>query len=109
MPDAHAVVALDITNPERPREVSTLAVGEDEEPHWISIDSTGRRIVLNSSGSGTGNRLFIIDFDPANGRLSFDERFRDEGSSRPGISLTGRAWPHGFTGTPVPHGTVFSR
>ena len=109
VPDAHAVVALDITNPERPREVSTLAVGEDEEPHWISIDSTGRRIVLNSSGSGTGNRLFIIDFDPANGRLSFDERFRDEGSSRPGLRLTGRAWPHGFTGTPVPHGTVFSR
>ena len=109
VPEAHAVVALDITNPERPREVSTLAVGEDEEPHWISIDSTGRRIVLNSSGSGTGNRLFVIDFDPANGRLSFDERFRDEGSSRPGIRLTGRAWPHGFTGTPVPHGTVFSR
>ena len=65
VPAAHAVVALDITNPERPREVSTLAVGEDEGPHWISIDSTGRRIVLNSSGSGTGNRLFIIDFDPA--------------------------------------------
>ena len=39
-------------NPERPREVSTLAVGEDEEPHWISIDSAGRRIVLNSSGGG---------------------------------------------------------
>ena len=44
VPDAHAVVALDITNPEQPREVSVLDVGEDEQPHWISIDSTGRRI-----------------------------------------------------------------
>lgn len=109
VPDAHALVALDITNPEQPREVSVLNVGADEQPHWISIDSTGRRIVLNSSGAGTGNRLFIINFDPANGRLSFDERFRDEDSSRPGVRLTGKTWPHGFTGTPIPHGTVFSR
>jgi hypothetical protein len=108
VPEAHAVVALDITNAEHPREVATL-VGDDEQPHWILIDATGRRIVLNSSGGGTGNRLFILNFDPGTGRLSFDERFRDEGSSRPGIRLTGKTWPHGFTGTPVPHGTVFSR
>ena len=109
VPQAHAVVALDIADPGHPREASTLVVGDDEQPHWIAIDPTGRRVVLNSSGGGTGNRLFLITFDPATGRLSLDERFRDPGSTRPGLTLTGRTWPHGFTGTAVPHGTVFSR
>ncbi len=109
VPDAHALIALDITDPEHPRRVSTLSIGDDEQPHWIAIDPTGRRVVLNSSGGGTGNRLYVIDFDPRDGRLAFDDRFRDAGGARPGISLTGRSWPHGFTGTAVPHGTVFSR
>lgn len=109
VPDVHSVVVLDIADAEHPREVSRLNVGEDELPHWIAIDRTGRRIVLNSSGGGKGNRLFILNFDPAAGRLSFDERFHDTGSTRPGIALTGKMWPHGFDGTPVPHGTLFSR
>jgi len=109
VPEAHAVVALDISDPEHPREVSKLMVAEDERPHWMSIDPTGRRIVLNSSWAETGNRLFVINFDPATGGLSLDERFRDKDSTRPGITLTGRKWPHGFSGTAQPHGTVFSR
>lgn len=106
VPAAHSVVALDISDPEHPREVSRVGVGADEQPHWIAIDATGRRIVLNSAGSGS--RLFIIDFDPANGRLSLDQHFRDPGSDKPGISLAGANWP-GFTGQVVPHGAVFSR
>jgi hypothetical protein len=106
VPDAHAVVAMDIGDPEHPREVSRVSVGDDEHPHWISIDATGRRIVMNSGGKG--NRLFIIDFDRTNGHLSLDQHFRDPGSDRPGISLAGANWP-AFTGTVVPHGAVFSR
>jgi hypothetical protein len=109
VPEAHAVIALDISDPEHPRQVSKLMVGEDERPHWMSIDPTGRRVVLNSSWGETGNRLFVINFDPATGGLSLDERFRDKDSTRPGITLTARKWPHGFSGTAVPHGTVFSR
>jgi hypothetical protein len=109
VPAQHALVSLDISDPEHPREVSTLDVGGDEKPHWIAIDRTGRRVVLNSSGGGTSNRLYIIDFDPATGKLSMDERFRDAGATRPGVRLTNRTWPHGFTGTAWPHGTVFSR
>jgi hypothetical protein len=109
VPDAHSLVALDIADPEHPREVSTVTFGDDEQPHWIAIDGTGRRVVLNSGGAGTGNRLFIVNFDPATGALSIDERFRDAGSARPGIRLTDKTWPHGFTGTVAPHGTVFSR
>jgi hypothetical protein len=109
VPDAHALVALDIADPEHPREVSSVKLGDDESPHWIAIDATGRRVVLNSGGYANGNRLFIINFDPTSGALSLDERFRDPGSSRPGIRLAQKTWPHGFTGTVAPHGTVFSR
>ena len=109
VPDAHALVALDIADPEHPREVSSVNLGDGEQPHWIAIDGTGRRVVLNSAGHGSGNRLFVIDFDPANGQLSVDERFRDSDSAEPGIRLSAKTWPHGFTGTAIPHGTVFSR
>lgn len=108
VPENHALVALDIADPEHPREVSSVSLGDDENPHWIAIDATGRRVVLNSSGS-PGNRLFVIDFDPATGRLSLDERFRDPGGARAGVTMAAKSWPHGFTGTAVPHGTVFSR
>ena len=109
VPDAHALVALDITDAEHPREVSTLKLGDDEQPHWLAIDRTGRRLVLSSAGAGTGNRLYVIQLDPATGALTLDERFRDAGASRPGVRMSEKRWPHGFTGTAWPHGTVFSR
>lgn len=109
VPDAHALVALDISDAEHPREVSSLNLGNDEQPHWIAIDSAGRRIVLNSGGGTPGNRLFIINFDPSTGMLAMDDRFRDGGATRAGVSMSGKTWPHGFSGTAVPHGTVFSR
>jgi len=109
VPEEHALIALDIADPEHPREVSKLKIGDDEQPHWISIDPSGRRIVLNSAGAGEGNRLFIINFDPESGALAMDDRFRDPGSDRPGVRMTGKKWPHGFNGKAIPHGTVFSR
>jgi hypothetical protein len=108
VPDWHGLAALDIADPEHPRQVSSQTFGQDEFPHWIAVDPTGRRIVLNSAGKG-GNRLFIVDFNPKTGALSLDRQFRDPGQGSPGIRLSGKSWPHGFTGTAVPHGTVFSR
>lgn len=109
VPEAHALLSMDITDPMHPREVSRVKLGDDESPHWLAIDLTGRRLVVNSGGYAKGNRLYVINFDRRNGQLSFDDKFRDAGSERPGIDLTGKTWPHGFTGKAVPHGTVFSR
>jgi hypothetical protein len=106
VPAAHALVALDITDPEHPQEVSRVTVPSDEAPHWIAIDTSGWRIVMNSGGHGS--RLFIIDFDRANGHLALDEHFRDAGAASAGITLSGANWT-GFTGKVVPHGAVFSR
>lgn len=105
----HKLVAMDITDAEHPREVSSVDLGGDEAPHWIAIDPAGRRIVLNSGGYAKGDRLFVINFDPSTGALAIDGKFRDAGSDRAGVNLSQRAWPHGFTGTASPHGTVFSR
>lgn len=109
VPESHALVSLDISDPERPRDVSTVKLGDDEHPHWISIDGTGRRVVLSSADARSGNRLFVIDFDPATGALTLDQRFRDAGAAQPGVRFSQKTWPHGFTGTVIPHGTVFSR
>ena len=109
VPASRSLIALDISNPEHPREVSTVTFGGEESPHWVAIDPTGRRVVLNSGGHKASNRLFIVNFDPETGQLAIDDRFRDAGSTTPGVSMTGKVWPHGFTGTAAPHGTVFSR
>jgi hypothetical protein len=109
VPAQHALVALDVSDPEHPREVSRVTLGDDEEPHWLAIDGAGRRLVLSSADAKTANRLYLVDLDPATGRLTLDDRFRDRDATRPGVSMAGRSWPHGFTGTAEPHGTVFSR
>jgi hypothetical protein len=64
--------------------------------------------VMNSGEYGE-HRLFLLDFDPQTGRLTLDQRFRDAGNERPGVSMDGKSWPHGFRGDAYPHGTVFSR
>ena len=109
VPAEHAVIVLDVADPEHPREVSRVSVGDNEEPHWMAIDRTGRRVVVNSGGYVASNRLFVMNFNPDNGQLIMDERFRDAGGTQAGVNLSARTWPHGFTGSAAPHGTVFSR
>ncbi len=108
VPALHALVALDVSDPERPREVSRVEVNADEKPHWLAMDTSGKRLVMNSGGGG-GNRLFIINFDSQTGKLTLDEKFRDRGSASPGVSMDAQTWPHGFTGKVIPHGSLFSR
>lgn len=104
----HAVAVFDISDPAKMREVSRLTFDDKQKPHWISADADGRRIVMNSGEYGE-HRLYMLNFDPKTGTLTLDDRFRDPGSDRPGVSTDGKSWPHGFTGDAYPHGTVFSR
>jgi hypothetical protein len=64
---------------------------------------------ITSVTDRAGDRLFIVNFDPATGGLALDSAFRDQRDSLPGLDLSRRTWPHGYSGRPVPHGTVFSR
>lgn len=108
VPEEHAVVALDITDPDHPREVSRVSLDSKQQPHWLSLEPGGRRVVINSGENGE-HRLFIADFDSKTGKLTLDEKFRDSGSDRSGISMDGKTWLHGFKGNAFPHGAVFSR
>jgi len=105
---AHAVAVYDISDPAKMREVSRVSFDEKQKPHWLAADSDGRRIVMNSGEYGE-HRLYMLNFDSKTGALALDEHFRDPGSNRPGVTMDGKSWPHGFTGDAYPHGTVFSR
>lgn len=106
VPSAHAVVALDVSDPAAPREVGRIELGPRSFPHWLALDSGGSRIVVADRGDGE-RRLHVLSIDPETGALAVDERFRDPGSDRPGVSFDRQEWPHGPTGPARPHGTVF--
>jgi hypothetical protein len=103
-----AVVSLDISDPAAPREVSRVALGSGDVPHWITISPDQRRVAVTGY-EGMQHRVFIARFDPATGALALDERFREEGASEPGFRMDDKTWPHGGNAKGIPHGAVFSR
>jgi hypothetical protein len=106
VPSANRVVALDVSDPAAPVEVSRLDLGGRSFPHWLALDAGSNRIVVADRGDGE-ERLYVARIDPETGALSLDERFRDPGSDRPGVSFERAEWPHGPTGAARPHGSVF--
>lgn len=108
VPAWSAVVSLDITNPAAPREVSRIALGADDVPHWIALSPDTRRLVVTGY-QGMQHRVVIAQVDTATGKLSIDERFREEGATAPGYRMDGKSWPHGSQAAGIPHGAVFSR
>jgi hypothetical protein len=100
------VVVLDVADPTHPREVSRLQLGSDQTAHWISADADGRRIAIGHV-SDADQRLWLADFDPATGAITMDTTFHDPGSATPGVSFCRESWPHGRTGSAIPHGAVF--
>ncbi len=101
----HAVVVLDLTKPDRPVEVSRVRLDPVIAPHWTGYDAKTHRVAVTGYGE---NRLFMLSFDPATGAIAVDERFHDQ-AGRPGFDFNNRSWPHGWTGSAVAHGVVFSR
>ncbi len=98
VPSGNAVVSLDVSDPDRPREVSRVRLGASDVPHWISLEPNTERVVITGY-QGMENRVVMARFDSATGALSIDQRFRAVGSAEPGFRL----------GPAVPHGAVFSR
>lgn len=108
VPAWNAVVSLDISTPSAPREVSRVTLADEDVPHWIAISPDRRRVVITGYAA-LKHRALIARFDPSTGRLSLDERFREEGASEPGFRMDNKTWPHGGDAKGVPHGAVFSR
>ena len=100
------VVVLDVSDPGAPILVSQVQFDERQGPHWLALDPAGTRIVVVNNPQ-VETRIWMLNFDRSNGQVSFDERFRDSGSKRLGVSFDRTDWPHGKSGPAIPHGTVF--
>jgi hypothetical protein len=102
----HRVFSLDVHDLEHVRSVSSVQFDVRQRPHWLATDGS-RIVVVNEPNNLADRRLWMLRVDRATGRVALDSAFRDAGSSRPGVSFERPTWPHGASGTAVPHGTVF--
>ncbi len=111
VPMMHGVIVLDISNPEKPVEVSRVSLGDDYNPHWTNWDAKTQRLVVTPSEFAivpTADRLFLLTLNQSTGAVAPDESFRDS-DGKVGFNFDQKAWPHGWQGSGVPHGVVFSR
>jgi hypothetical protein len=86
--------------------VQALATDTTFRPHWISREPGSDRLVLTSGA--VDHRVLLARFDTATGRMAFDSTFRDPGGAQLGVSFDRPDWPHGHSGSAMPHGAVFS-
>lgn len=97
MQSGHAVVSLDMSDPEHPHEVSRIVLGPDDYPHWLAVEPAGDRLVITGYGALYTRALFAT-INRQTGQLTLDKQ---------SIDFT-RDWPDGWKGSAIPHGAVFS-
>ncbi|MFN2511456.1 MAG: hypothetical protein ABR568_08425 [Pyrinomonadaceae bacterium] len=104
-PSLPGLIALDVSNPAKPVEVSRLIFEPRfEKTHWAAADRSASRVVV------TGNNrswVLIVNVDTDTGQLTLDETFKDKGANVPGVDFNRPRWPHGKTGKGDVHGAVF--
>jgi 56kDa selenium binding protein (SBP56) len=99
------LIVLDISDPAKPKEVSRLVLDKKfTMAHWLAADRKGSRVVVTGSEQ---NYVLMVNVDPQSGKLSLDERFKDEITGEVGLNLTRARWPHGGGGKADVHGAVF--
>ena len=103
VPARDGVVAVDITDTGRIREVGSVSLGPDRFPHWMAGEPDGDRLVVTGFGELSG-RVTMLHIDRETGRLAIDGSFGTDGT----IDFDRESWPHGDGGPSLPHGVVFS-
>jgi len=104
VPITHGLIVVDIANGNKPVEVSRLKLSDTFSPHWTGWDEKAQRVVV----TGTEPRLYLLKLDQATGVLTMDDAFHDA-DGKSGFNFANRDWPHGWKGSGLPHGVVFSR
>ena len=111
----HAVVSLDMRDPEHPREVSRILMKPDEYPHWIAAEPGGDRLVITGFGA-LNTYVRFATIDRQTGRLTLSagrdrlharlarrlegERGAARGGVQPGVSRRRFGWrPPGRSAT----------
>jgi hypothetical protein len=97
MQSGHAIVSLDMRDPEHPHEVSRILLPPDEYPHWLAREPGGDRLVITGYGA-LDTKVRFATINRQTGKLTLDPAT---------IDFT-RAWPDGWHGSAIPHGAVFS-
>ncbi len=97
MQSGHAIVSLDLHDPQHPHEASRILLPPDEYPHWLALEPGGDRLAITGYGA-LSTHLRFASIDRRSGKLTLE---------RASIDFT-RAWPDGWQGSAVPHGAVFS-
>jgi hypothetical protein len=97
MQSGHAIVSLDVHDPEHPHEVSRILLPPDEYPHWLALEPGGDRLAITGYGA-LNTRVRFAMIDCRTGTLTLEPD---------AIDFT-RAWPDGWQGSAIPHGAVFS-
>ncbi|QUD86590.1 hypothetical protein [Phenylobacterium montanum] len=105
VPILHAIVVLDIRDGDHPAEVTRVVLDPTISPHWTGYDAKTHRLAVTGYDE---DRLFMLSFDPDTGALAIDAAFHDD-KGKPGFDLDNRTWPHGWTGSAIAHGVVFSK
>jgi hypothetical protein len=103
-----SLVVLDVSRPDEPVIVDELHFGVDARPHWLALEPGGKRIVMTGGGTLAGG-VYLIDMDPATGKLQLARDLPATASGIPGIRFDRDEWLHGKTGPAFAHGAVFSR
>lgn len=105
VPALPGLIALDVSHPEKPVEVSRLKFETRfAMAHWMAADRRNHRLVVTGMDQ---NWVLVARFDPDKGTLSLDETFHEPGTAGPGISFDRQQWPHGKAGPAIVHGALF--
>ena len=99
------LIALDVSNPEKPVEVSRLVLDPRYPmPHWLAADRKGDRLVI----TGDMERwVLVARLDPQKGTLTLDKSFHAPGATVPGIFFDGHQKQNGKVGSALVHGALF--
>jgi hypothetical protein len=103
VPVTNGLIVLDIADGRKPVEVSRVKLSDAYRPHWTGWDAKAQRLVVTGSP-----RLYLLKLNQATGSIAIDDTFRDT-DGKVGFDFVDREWPHGWKGSGLPHGVVFSR
>ena len=101
----HSLIALDIADPEHPREVARLVADSVFRPHWMAKDPGSNRIIVGAENGGE-SRMLMARLDTVTGRLTWDDTFRSSDGAL-GVSFVRQRWPHGDSGEAFGHAALF--
>lgn len=99
MQSGHAIVSLDVRDPEHPREVSRILLPPDEYPHWLALEPDGDRLAITGNGA-LATRVRFARVDRRTGALQLEPVMTIDLSHAP---------PGGWHGSAMPRGVVLSR